>query len=484
MADFDSFIKSIHNEFGAQKKGKPFEKFCKWFLQNDPVWSKTVAKVWTWEEYPEKWQTDDLGTDLVFEDKAGLTWAVQSKCYSEQYSTTKTDMDSFLADSGRKQVHRRLWMQSTNRINAKALKIIKNQDKPVTIYNLDDFRNAQVKYPSKFSELLTVERKKKPIPDLHQDKAIKDVISGLEDKKRGQLIMACGTGKTFTTLWIKEGLKAKTTLVLLPSLNLLSQTLKEWASAANFDFEILNVCSDKTVGNNQEDLDPSTAPFKVTADVNDIKEFLCKTNDKVIFCTYHSSILIAEAQSDKKLPDFDLIICDEAHNCAGKVSSQFSIVLDEKRIRADKRLFTTATPRYFAESSKKVAVERNQIVIGMDDQNIFGPKLHKLSFGEAINYKPEPLLNDYQVIVIGVDEPKIKHWIEDRNLVQTKFDKITDAELLGSKIGVIKAIKDYNLTRLISFHSRVDRAKEFSAEFMGLLELIKGLRTTLWENTN
>ena len=132
MATFDQFITSLREEFGEQEAGKKFEVFCKWFLENDPEWSKLVDEVWLWDEYPEKWQREDLGCDLVFRDKDDLIWAVQSKCFSEHRPTKKDDMNSFLADSGRKIVNRRLWLQTTDKIEAKALKTCKGQDKPVT----------------------------------------------------------------------------------------------------------------------------------------------------------------------------------------------------------------------------------------------------------------------------------------------------------------------------------------------------------------
>ena len=108
----------VSPEFGEQDAGKKFEVFCKWFLENDPEWSKTVDKVWLWDDYPNKWQRQDLGIDLVFKDKEGLIWAVQAKCYGEHRTTTKGDMNSFLADTGRKEVDRRLWLQTTNKIKA------------------------------------------------------------------------------------------------------------------------------------------------------------------------------------------------------------------------------------------------------------------------------------------------------------------------------------------------------------------------------
>jgi predicted helicase len=137
MATFDEFLKSLRNEFGEQAAGEKFEVFCKWFLKNDPEWSKKIDRVWLWNEYPNKWQRQDLGTDLVFRDNEGLIWAVQAKCYAEHRTTTKGDMNSFLADTGRKEVDRRLWMQTTNKMEAKADKTLKGQEKVVTVFNLN-----------------------------------------------------------------------------------------------------------------------------------------------------------------------------------------------------------------------------------------------------------------------------------------------------------------------------------------------------------
>ena len=473
MATFDQFIASLEQDFGEQGKGKPFEVFCKWFLENDPEWSKTVDKVWLWDDYPNKWQRQDLGTDLVFRDNDGLIWAVQAKCYGEHRTTTKGDMNSFLADTGRKEVDRRLWLQSTNKIEAKADKTLKGQDKPVTVFMLNDFRDAQIEYPDSFADLYQAKVKAKPTPDTHQIKAIEDATSGLKTSNRGQMIMACGTGKTFTTLWIKEALEAQTTLVLLPSLSLLSQTMREWAWAGNTDFDILNVCSDKSVGKKTEDMDPADAPFPVTSEVAEIAKFLKQPKPKVIFCTYQSSDLISQAQLDEAVPDFDLAVADEAHRCAGKADAGFATILDADKIRASKRLFTTATPRYFGKAIKDAAKARDLAVVGMDNEAVFGPVIHKLTFGQAIYYEPEPLLNDYQVVIVGVDEPMVREWIENYEIVSTDPDSQTDARTLAAKIGMLKAVKDYDLKRVISFHSRVAGAKQFSDELVDVANLIE-----------
>jgi hypothetical protein len=181
--------------------------------------------------------------------------------------------------------------------------------------------------------------------------------------------------------------------------------------------------------------------------------------------------LIAEVQKDKSISaSFDLAIADEAHRCAGKSDAGFSTILDAAKIRSAKRLFTTATPRYFGKAVKDAAKLRDTEIIGMDNEELFGPVIHKLTFGEAIQ---RDLLNDYQVVVVGVDEPRVKLLIDNYELVSSNPDNMTDARTLAAKVGLIKAIRDYNLKRVISFHSRVKGAKEFSGEFKDVVELIK-----------
>ena len=469
MAKFDAFLGSLRAEFGEQQVGKKFESFCKWYLETDPEWSRLVDKVWLWDDYPNKWQNQDLGTDLVFRDKNGLIWAVQAKCYSEHRSTTKDDVNSFLADTSRPDVDKRLWMQTNNRMASTAQKTLAGQEKPITVLKLDDFRDSDLEYPDCFAELSKGKQRSKPKPEPHQEEAISAVKEALKETDRGQLIMACGTGKTFTTLWIKEALNADSTLVLLPSLSLLSQTMREWAWAGNTEFEILNVCSDKSVGRQTEDMSVNDAPFPVTSDPNEIAGFLKKKTPKVVFCTYQSSPLITEAQLVANEFTFDLAVADEAHRCAGKADAGFATILDENKIRATKRLFTTATPRYFGKSIQSIAEGRGIEVVGMNDESIFGPVVHQLTFGEAIQ---RDLLTDYQVVVVGVDNSMVKSLIDERELLALSNEKHTDAESLAAKIGLIKACKDYDLQRIISFHSRVKGAKEFSEEFTDIASLI------------
>jgi superfamily II DNA or RNA helicase len=470
MARFSDLLATFNADVG--KRGKQFEHFVKWFLKNDPEWSTQVDEIWLWNEYPERWGAD-CGIDLIFRHKNGESWAVQAKCYSPQYDITKHDVDKFLSESNRKGIEKRLLIATTDRIGPNAKQVCEAQEKQVFRYMLSNFESANIEYPETLDQLYAAKRKPKPTPREHQLEAINNIVNGLNSFDRGQLIMACGTGKTFTTLWIKERLNAMSTLILLPSLGLLSQTLREWTLAANIPFDVLCVCSDNTVGKKGVDeLIHSVADiaFPVTSKVEDIRQFLRRNGAKVVFSTYQSSPLVAEAQAVSTVPNFDLAIADEAHRCAGKVGSDFSTILDVTRIRTDKRLFATATPRTYLTNTKRTADERGIDIVGMDDERVFGKVMYSLPFGEAIK---RGLLTDYQVVIIGVDNPTIASWIENRKLTKTESGLEQDAGALAAQIGLLKAYKDYDLRRVISFHSRVNRAEQFSKNLLATFDWIR-----------
>jgi superfamily II DNA or RNA helicase len=361
---------------------------------------------------------------------------------------------------------------TTDRIGKNAIQVCEAQDKIVVRFLLSDFERSEIEYPSCYEDLKNGKRKEPPKPRPHQLEAISQVAEKFQDAERGQLIMACGTGKTFTTLWIKEKLASQRTLVLLPSLSLLSQTLREWTFAASQPFDVLCVCSDETVGKRGEDeaiQSVSELAFPVTSDVEEIRRFIQGDGDKVIFSTYQSSPIVADAQASDSTLAFDLVVADEAHRCTGKITSAFSTVLDNNRIIATKRLFATATPRTYTASVKKTAEDRGIEVACMDDEAVFGKVLYSLPFGKAIR---QNLLTDYRIVIIGVDSPMIAEWIKNRNLIKTDTGIENDAQSMAAQIGLIKAIKDYDLKRVISFHSRVSRAESFKKDVHQVLNWI------------
>jgi len=459
MASFKDFISTLSSDSG--EKGQQFERFVKWFLVNDPVWKTQIEQVWHWAEYPNRWGKD-LGIDLVFKTKSGDLWAVQAKCYAATTSITKAHVDSFISEADSKTFAGRLLIGTTDSLADNAKKVCDRQN--VTRFLLADFESSSVDFPDHYGDLLKASAAKPPQPRDHQLEAIKAVSEGFKGADRGQLIMACGTGKTFTTLWIKEALEAESTLILLPSLGLLSQTLHEWTKAASKPFEVLCVCSDDSVGKKGDDENYDSVfqlPFPVTSDSQRIKAFLEGNKSKVVFSTYQSSPLVADAQATNLNLEFDLIVADEAHRCAGVVGDGFSSVLNGQRLRGKRRLFATATPRTYSKQIKSAAEGRGVEVVGMDDEAVFGKPLYTLSFGEAIERK---LLTDYRVVIVGVDDAMLASWIENREIVRTETGIQTDAKSLASTVGLLKAINDYDLHRLISFHSRVKGAEAFAKE--------------------
>src|SRR5262245_5286835 len=206
MASFADLLATFDPDAG--KRGRQFEHFVKWFLKNDPEWATQVDEVWLWNDYPGQWGRD-CGIDLIFKDKNAKTWAVQAKCYSPDYEITKSDVDKFLSESNRKEINHRLLMATTDRIGANGRQVLDGQEKSVVRYHLTHFENAAVEYPDSIESLSVAKRKPPPEPRPYQIEAIENVVSGFRTASRGQLIMACGTGKTFVGLWVKERLKAK-----------------------------------------------------------------------------------------------------------------------------------------------------------------------------------------------------------------------------------------------------------------------------------
>jgi superfamily II DNA or RNA helicase len=464
MATFDEFYRSLPEDSG--KRGEFFEKvFVPWFLRTDPAWSNKIENIWLWDEYPDRWGKD-CGIDLVYQDNTGKYWAVQSKCISPDREISKAEIDSFLSESNDPRIHGRLLIASTDGIGKNAMQVIERQEKQVVCFLREHFRQSEVEFPSTALDLATGRRKDKRRTRPHQEEAIRNVVEGIKTQDRGQLLMACGTGKTLTSLWIKEELNAKRTLVLLPSLSLLSQTLREWSATSREAFNWICVCSDKSVAKQDRTLDDwiehvSEVGVPVTSDPAEIRQFLRDNKEGITFSTYQSSPLVAEAQEDADIPAFDLVFADEAHRCAGKVSEAFGCVLDSQKIRAQKRLFMTATPRVLSSRIKTKADAEDIEVASMDDESLFGTVLHRLNFSEAIS---KELLTDYRVVVIGVDDPEVQAQIIHRPLSATSNGVETDYETLANHISLAKAIRDYDLQRVITFHGRVKGAKKFSED--------------------
>ncbi len=247
-------------------RGKQFEHVCKWFLTNHPLYKYRLRHVWLWKEWPDRPSDVEAGIDLVAEDADGYLWAVQAKAYREDKPIPKAELNKFLSESNTKKFAQRLLISTTTGgLHQLAQRAVDAQDKPVSAVDLTDLRatDAYLDWPESPANLRPSPPPKPATPHDYQRAAIRDVVKGFQSADRGQLIMACGTGKTLTSLFIKEKLAAQRTLVLVPSLSLLKQTLQVWMVNRRNDFDILPVCSDATVSRDEDAIVAHTSDLGV-----------------------------------------------------------------------------------------------------------------------------------------------------------------------------------------------------------------------------
>lgn len=416
---FGRLLDSLY--YGAldeRDKGDKFERLMRSYLMTDPAWTSQFSHVWLWADYPDRNGRPDTGIDLVAEEVTGARVAVQCKFYDPEHVVGKKDIDSFIAASSTQEFSRRLLVSTSLKewgTNAEAQ--IQELSPPLTRIGLADLADAPIDW-SQFSletpdHMVRTDAKKSPRP--HQREALAAVGEGFATADRGKLIMACGTGKTYTALQVVENQTPEdaTVLFLVPSISLLSQTLTEWKRDATDDFQAFAVCSDVKVGKNT-DADMSTTDLLIPATTNPDKlitqahqaaGFAGRT---IVFSTYQSIDVLHDAQT-MGFADFDLIICDEAHRTtgatlAGAEESAFVKVHDNNFLTASKRLYMTATPRVFDEATRQKADENSIVVASMDDEALYGDVFYRLGFGEAVQ---RGLLTDYKVLVLAVDEAAI-----------------------------------------------------------------------------
>ncbi len=460
MATFRELYDSLDGD--PNVKGRQWERLCAWYLENAPDYRRRLEKVWLWDEWPGRWGAD-AGIDLVARTPEGELWAIQAKATGPAKSLKKREMDSFLAESARPEFVFRLLIATTNRLSQQSERAMDGQSIPVGRVLLADLEAAAVDWPSNPTDLRP--RPQEPYqPFDYQSDAVADVVAGFDEVDRGQLIMACGTGKTYVGLWVAERLDSKRTLVLVPSLSLLSQTMKDWMRNARVELAApLPVCSDDTVRDEEDQIVARSGELgvPVTTDPSAIAAYLRRRGRRVVFCTYQSSHRVAEAFELGRVPGFDLVVADEAHRTAGAVQSDFAIVLGSG-IRAKRRLFMTATPKFFTGRVIKAAEETDYEVASMDDRAVYGPVFHRLTFGEAIERE---LLSDYRVVVVGVDDPTIEAQIRRRSLVASEAGQLWDARALSTHIALAKAMKRFDLRRIIAFHNRIRGARLFARAF-------------------
>ncbi|WP_168193103.1 restriction endonuclease [Rhodophyticola sp. CCM32] len=316
------------------EKGEYFERLVKVFLENDDLQSQFYDRVWHYRD----WATErglpakDIGIDLVASHADGSGFcAVQCKFYAPDHSIQKTDIDSFVSAASTKDFVSLVLVDTTLRdLSPNAQAVFDNVDREYHRIALADLEKSRIDWATYLREERIAFAEPKTLRD-HQVKALEAVRAGLAEDDRGKLLMACGTGKTFTGLKIAEDLagKGKTVLFMVPSLALMSQSVREWKNDCADEFLAFSVCSDVKVGKRQKSGDAiqftvHDLAFPATTDPAKIAEQVGEADkDKmtVVFSTYQSIQTISEAQQVHGLPEFDLIICDEAHRTTGATLS-------------------------------------------------------------------------------------------------------------------------------------------------------------------
>ncbi|GHQ04170.1 hypothetical protein VN1210_07320 [Helicobacter pylori] len=447
-------------------KGSLFEKVCKRFLEEHDS-ANEYESIKLWSEWELNQKERDRGIDMVITTASKEYIAVQ--CKFHQNSISLDDIATFLTQlqSGVGEVRfKKGIIISTSHLTSNALKAIEQirstgMGIDIDIITEEDFIYSRIDWekfdPTKTEDEIPLCNKKSPRP--HQTEAIKAAKEYFSDPKnaRGKLIMACGTGKTYTSLKIMEALDPKITLFLAPSIALLSQTFREYAQEKSEPFYASIVCSDDKTGQSKnednDDIKFSELPIKASTRLEDILsvyELAQKENKRfIIFSTYQSALRIQEAQ-EAGLNEIDLIICDEAHRTVGAMYSSnerddknaFTLCHSDEHIKAQKRLYMTATPKVYSESSKAKAKESDNVIYSMDDADTFGEEIYTLNFSQAIALD---LLTDYKVIILAVRKENLS------GVTNSVNKKISRLEAQGTKLDK-KLINNEFVCKIVGTH--------------------------------
>ena len=503
-ASSKSALDALLDEYRARakserEKGTLFEELTRQFLLHDARFAHQFKEIYLWSEWPER-RTGDTGIDLVaipVDENAGPV-AIQCKFYALGHRIQKADIDSFLSASGKEPFGRRIVVDTSGAPWGKnAQDAIEGQQIPVSRITLADLRDSDIDWRTySLGSTQAPKTRERKVPRDHQVRARSAVMSGFEEHDRGPMVMACGTGKTFTALTIarefveKEGGTARI-LFAVPSLALLKQTLDDWAAEADGAFTAWAVCSDTKVSSSaRNDTAEESAvdlPIPATTDGQRLADSLNANNAteglQVVFATYQSIDVIHRAQeiAGDDWRDFDLIICDEAHRTTGATltgedESAFTKIHSNEFIRRAKTLYMTATPRIFAENAKNRASEKDAILTSMDDQDTYGPVFFRLGFGQAVK---ENLLTDYKVIILTVSEEEVSQHYQAIAEMGGELNLDTAAKLTGCWNALAKRKNrgsdvDYGedrapMRRAVAFCKDIKASKAVATQFPDLV---------------
>lgn len=528
MATFWSIIQDIRKKaYTEHDKGTRFERLICNYLKTSKKYEILLKEIWLWNEFPyrKEFGGSDTGIDLVALTKDGHYWAIQCKCYADDTVISKATVDSFLATSSRQFVDdnmeqqgfsSRLWVATNNKWGKNAKEAFENQNPPAYIINPWDVADDEtVDWDELDAGLFgaTAVKRRNISPKKNQETALANAAKYYKTHDRGKLIMACGTGKTYTSLCLveQETQNKGLILVLVPSIALINQTLNEWQSCAKHDIYPICVCSDSTASrfkdndNADSPVDlamPASTNYVSVAQqlVNAKKQMEGKEGLIVVYSTYQSIDVIGKAQrflrgekveEDKQemlfdafIPEeydftFDYIICDEAHRTTGAIiggkdESAFTKVHNNSNVAGKHRLYMTATPRLYADNAKKKAEENSVVLCSMDDKNLYGEEIYRIGFGEAVE---KDLLSDYKVLILTVRESTqlpadLLQAVQDKNQEINADDAVKLVGVINALSkrvvpdpDIVKSVDPALMHRAVAFCSKISVSKVIANSF-------------------
>lgn len=474
------------------EQGRSFERLVKAFLERDKAQAARFRRVWHWTDWPGNAGRPDTGIDLVAEERdSGQLVAIQCKFYTSGRRLIREEANKFLGAYGTTQFARGIIVSTSDDWTENAEDALRDRDKQVLRWGPDVFEHSSIDWRT-FDLDRPADMERRPTKTLrdYQHTALDKTVTGFREHDRGKLIMACGSGKTFTALRIAEQVAGVggTVLFLTPSISLLSQSLIDWANDADLPLKPLAVCSDIRAGRRSRD-DEDISPYDLTEYASTDPAVLVERfkhasragRMTAIFSTYQSLDVVAKAQDEFDLPAFDLIICDEAHRTTGvslgvSNESGFQRIHDNEFIAGHKRLYMTATPRIYGDRAKRKANESQLTVASMDDQSQYGPEFHRLGFGQAIELE---ILSPYKVIIFNVDQEQV-----GMDLNELLSDTATDVNMdngarmvgcwngLGKRAapGVDFSADPQPAKRAVAFSNTIKRSEDFAKYFPQVIE--------------
>jgi predicted helicase len=475
-----------------REKGTYFERLAVAYLRNDPVQAQEFSQVWSYADWAKERGVDgrDTGIDLVAKLRSEDGYAaIQCKFFSAKHAIQKKDIDSFLSASSKPPFQRRVFIDTTEvDWSGNAEDTIRDQHIPVIRIGLEALRESAIDWAA-FEA--TSEIKLQPKKSLleHQRQALEAVEQGFALHDRGKLLMACGTGKTYTALKIAEHYagKGKRVLFVVPSLALIAQTVREWTKDTDTELRSFAVCSDSQVGKRRKDKDDvaeievhelefpaTTQPAKLAERAGSVDA----ERMTVVFSTYQSIPVLTAAHSHG-LPEFDLIICDEAHRTTGATldgeeASNFVKIHDNQYVRGAKRLYMTATPRIFGDGARAKAADAAVALCDMDDEAIYGPVFFARGFSWAVE---NGLLTDYKVIVLAMDETLVSRGVQGRLAEDNELQLDDATKIIGCYKALLKQGDDSNFSvdaqpmrRAIAFCKDIRSSKLIAREFGAVVD--------------